>query len=100
MTRDRTRDTDGTEVETWFAPADRLNEEQVQQAVQGIHSNPLVDTLLWTFGRVHERLTDDLLAIPCASVERQLAQLEEVPRSQVQTPAPLVHTLFFGRPSG
>ena len=32
MTRDRTRDTDGTEVETWFAPADRLNEEQVQQA--------------------------------------------------------------------
>jgi signal transduction histidine kinase len=52
MTSSKTGPNVGGDVETWFAPTERLDDAQLQLAVQGIRSNPILDALLWTFGGV------------------------------------------------
>lgn len=43
--------------------------------------------------RVDESPADDLLTVPLAPVERQLAEFEEVPGPHVHAPPPLIHTI-------
>ena len=38
--------------ETWFAPAERMADDELRRTVSSVEDNPLMDTLLWTVGGV------------------------------------------------